>query len=94
LFKPTAAHRNTVSFKIAPSGDVAWQENTTLTLCAWSSCLLMIGERQKLFTLIYFGSVGMMIILKWILKKAQDRHTLPSERGNKTFRFHETFGIS
>ena len=47
-------------------------------------CLLMIGDqRPKLFTLIYFGNVGMTTILKWIFKKVQDRETWPGEHGNK-----------
>jgi hypothetical protein len=44
----------------------------------------MIGEqRPKFFTLIYFGSVGMTTILKWILKNVQDRETWPGEHGSK-----------
>jgi len=47
-------------------------------------CLLMIGDqRPKLFALIYFSSVGMTTILKWIFKKAQDRDTWPGEHDNK-----------
>jgi hypothetical protein len=65
-----------------------------LTLRAWSSCLLMTGDqRPKLFALIYCGSLGMTIILKWVFKKAQDRDTWPGEQLTN-IQFPLKFGIS